>query len=109
MLIVDGINITTDKDGYLKKLSDWSPQVAIELANSENIQLTDQHWEILEVLKKFYQTYEISPSARPLVKAVKNKLGAEKGNSLYLMTLFPDSPPKQAAKIAGLPRPANCF
>jgi tRNA 2-thiouridine synthesizing protein E len=36
-------------------------------------------------------------------------LGEDKGNSLYLYTLFPKGPAKQATKIAGLPKPARCI
>ena len=61
------------------------------------------------LVRDFYQTYDLSPANRPLVKAVKQKLGEEKGNSIYLLTLFPESPAKLASKIAGLPKPANCF
>ncbi|MES2603574.1 MAG: TusE/DsrC/DsvC family sulfur relay protein, partial [Pseudomonadota bacterium] len=32
-----------------------------------------------------------------------------KGNSLYLLSLFPGSPARLAARIAGLPRPVNCM
>jgi tRNA 2-thiouridine synthesizing protein E len=109
MLIVNNQTIETDKEGYLENLNDWNKDVAVELAKTEGIELTEQHWEIIQVLRDFYQTYETSPSARPLAKAVKLALGEEKASSLYLMTLFPESPAKQAAKIAGLPRPANCF
>lgn len=109
MLSVNGQSIETDKEGYLLNLEDWNTDVAIALAKSENIQLTEQHWEIITVLKDFYTNFETSPSARPLAKAVKQALGTDKASSLYLMTLFPESPAKQGAKIAGLPRPANCF
>lgn len=109
MLTVNGQSIETDKEGYLVNLKDWNRDVAQALANSENIQLTPSHWEIIEVLRQFYDTYETSPSARPLAKAVKASLGEDKAGSIYLMSLFPESPAKQGAKIAGLPRPANCF
>ena len=46
---------------------------------------------------------------RPLVKAVAQALGPEKGRSVYLLRLFPDSPAKVAARLAGLPKPANCL
>jgi tRNA 2-thiouridine synthesizing protein E len=46
---------------------------------------------------------------RILVKIVKQKVSLEKGNSIHLLTLFPGSPAKIAAKIAGLPRPTNCL
>ncbi len=109
MLTVKNKTLETDPDGYLKNLNDWSPAAAEAIAEQENISLTKEHWEIINVLKEFYATYETSPSARPLAKAVKKALGEEKSSSIYLMTLFPESPAKQASKIAGLPRPANCF
>ena len=51
----------------------------------------------------------LSPAMRPLAKYIKLHLGAEKANSIYLMQLFPQSPAKYLAKIAGLPRPENCL
>lgn len=98
-----------DEEGYLLNLQDWTPELAHQLAQDVDIALTEAHWEIIYILRDFYQEYEVSPAMRPLVKAVSKKLGAEKGRSIYLMTLFPSSPPKLAAKIAGLPKPANCL
>ncbi len=49
------------------------------------------------------------PSNRLFVKAVKEALGEDKGNSIYLMQLFPGTPAKTACRIAGLPRPTNCL
>ena len=102
-------SISTDKDGFLVNLNDWNADVAKQLAHSENITLTSEHWEILHALRDFYQEYDISPAMRPLCKYLKQTLGAEKSSSIYLLTLFPGSPAKLAAKIAGLPRPENCL
>ena len=98
-----------DEEGYLLNLQDWTPELAHHLAKDVDVTLTDAHWEIIYLLREFYQDFEVSPAMRPLVKAVTKKLGAETGRSIYLMTLFPGSPPKLAAKIAGLPKPANCL
>ena len=91
-----------DEEGYLLNLQDWTPELAHHLAKDVDVKLTDAHWEIIYLLREFYKDFEVSPAMRPLVKA-------EKGRSIYLMTLFPGSPPKLAAKIAGLPKPANCL
>lgn len=98
-----------DEEGYLRNLSDWSPAVAEELAQAEGINLTPEHWELIEVIREFYSNFQLSPAMRPLVKAVKMKLGEDKGKSIYLMKLFPGSPAKLLAKIAGLPKPDNCL
>lgn len=104
-----GGTIPTDKDGYLRNLEDWNEEVALELALAENIQMTESHWEIVYLLRDFYQEFELSPAMRALVKQVSKKLGEDKGRSVYLLQLFPPSPARIATKIAGLPRPANCF
>lgn len=98
-----------DKDGFLQHLDDWSEAVAKELALAEGIELTQAHWEVIYKLREFYKEFDLSPAMRPLLKYLKTHLGAEKASSIYLLTLFPESPAKLAAKIAGLPRPENCL
>lgn len=108
-LVVDDKEIATDKEGYLLSLTDWNHSVAIAIARTENIELTKNHWEIIDLLREFYNEFEISPAMRALVKRAEQKLGAEKGRSIYLLQLFPPSAAKIASKIAGLPRPTNCL
>ncbi|MFW1676389.1 TusE/DsrC/DsvC family sulfur relay protein [Pontibacter sp. JAM-7] len=98
-----------DEEGYLYNLEDWTPFIAEQLAASEGLTLTEAHWELIDLIRDFYHTYEHSPAMRPLVKAVGIKLGADKAKSIYLMQLFPGSPAKRLARIAGLPKPANCL
>ncbi|ABY68878.1 putative sulfite reductase [Actinobacillus pleuropneumoniae serovar 3 str. JL03] len=99
----------TDASGYLTHLEDWSEALAIEIAKKEQIELIDEHWEIIFLVRDFYQEYKTSPAIRMLVKAMAQKFGEEKGNSRYLQRLFPDGPAKQATKIAGLPKPIKCL
>ncbi|MDR9440074.1 MAG: TusE/DsrC/DsvC family sulfur relay protein [Halomonas sp.] len=98
-----------DPEGYLVNMDDWCPEVAEALAQEEGITLTAEHWEILQVLRDFYARYEMAPAMRPLVKAVQRTLGPEKGRSIHLMRLFPGSPAKVAARLAGLPKPTHCL
>lgn len=108
-ILIENRTIALDDEGYLLDLDDWSISVAEHLAVEEGIQMTEAHREIIEVIRNFYQQYDLSPAMRPLVKAVSLALGADKGKSIYLMKLFPESPAKQAAKLAGLPKPTNCL
>ena len=108
-LTVGDRQIALDKDGFLVDLQDWSPGVAEALARHEAIVLSADHWEILEVLRQFYQEFELSPATRPLIKYTALKLGPEKGNSPHLNRLFNGTPAKLAAKLAGLPKPTNCI
>lgn len=99
----------TDKDGYLRNPADWSPAVAEEIAQQSGIALTAAHWQVIELVQAFHRAYDLSPDMRPLVKWVRANLGEEQGSSLHLLKLFPGSPARLAAKIAGLPRPTNCL
>lgn len=98
-----------DKEGFLRRLQDWTPEVARQIARAESLELTESHWEILRLLRDYYQEFDSSPAMRPLVKYCALKLGADKGRSVYLMSLFPGSPAKLGSKIAGLPKPDNCL
>jgi tRNA 2-thiouridine synthesizing protein E len=98
----------TDEEGYLQNLDEWSPEVAEHLAKEEGIQMTENHWEVVNFLREYYQEYQIAPAIRVLTKAVGKRLGPEKGTSGYLYELFPYGPAKQACKIAGLPKPTGC-
>ncbi len=101
--------IETDAQGYLRNQQDWSEELAVVIAASEAIELSTDHWEVVNYVRKFYLEFDKSPSIRPLVKYLAQELGKDKGNSLYLQMLFPEGPAKQASKIAGLPKPARCI
>ena len=103
------MQLELDKDGYLKNLSDWNEEVAVYLASTVDVEMSPAHWEVIHLLRQFHADTGVSPAMRILVKMVKKGLGPDKGNSIYLLTLFPDSPAKLASKIAGLPRPTNCL
>jgi tRNA 2-thiouridine synthesizing protein E len=101
--------IDLDQEGFLKNLTDWNTEIAKEIAVKEGIELSAEHWEIIEVAREFYRTFHLSPSMRALVKRTEQILGAEKGRSIYLLQLFPISSAKTISKIAGLPKPPNCL
>ena len=100
--------MTTTNDN-LTSLPDWSIGTASAAAKSVGIDLGPEHMVILEVARQFFNDYGFSPSMRPLSKNLTVSLGVDKGRSLYLNQLFPGSPAKQIALIAGLPKPKNCL
>jgi TusE/DsrC/DsvC family sulfur relay protein len=105
---VAGKSYETDEEGYLVNLADWNKDVAEYIAKTENVNMSEQHWEVVNFLREYYDEYQIAPAVRVLTKAIGKKLGPEKGNSQYLYDLFPYGPAKQACKIAGLPKPTGC-
>ncbi|MCU9837897.1 MULTISPECIES: TusE/DsrC/DsvC family sulfur relay protein [Ruegeria] len=105
---VNGHTIEHDEEGYITTLSDWSKELADEIAKTENIDMTSEHWEVVNFLREYYDEYQIAPAVRVLIKAIKKSMGPDKGNNKYMYELFPYGPAKQACKIAGLPKPTGC-
>ena len=101
-------NPTVDKEGFLKCLADWNEDVAQLLADQNSIILSEDHWEIIYLVRNFYKNYNIAPANRVLVNLVKIAYGPAKGSSIHLMQLFSGKPAKVLSKIAGLPKPNNC-
>ncbi len=105
---VNGKAFEHDEEGYITDVSSWNEDIAKMIAQAEGIDMTSEHWEVINFLREYYTEYQIAPAVRVLTKAVAKKLGPEKGNNKYLYELFPYGPGKQACKIAGLPKPTGC-
>jgi tRNA 2-thiouridine synthesizing protein E len=105
---LNGKTIEHDEEGYITDIGEWSNDLAEIIAKEEELDMTDEHWAVVNFLREYYDEYQIAPAIRVLVRAVKKKLGEDKGSNKYLYNLFPYGPAKQACKIAGLPKPTGC-
>ncbi len=101
--------LKTTPEGFLLNYLNWTEDWAQNLAQKTNLNLSPDHWEILNFVRAYYLEKNTSPGLRELIKALKPKLGQEKANSLYLFKLFPDGAAKQISQLAGLPKPAKCI
>ena len=109
-VVLAGIELEVDDDGYLKHLQYWSPDIAQAQAQQQQLTLTDAHWEIINAIRDFYSQYQRSPTTRVLLKYLAQQLGTQKSSSIYVMQLFGGgTPAKSIAKLAGLPKPPNCI
>jgi len=106
---VNNEDVAVDEEGYLENLADWNEDIAAYMANEDELELSEEHWDIINFLREYYDEYQIAPAVRVLTKAVGKKLGKSKGNSKYLYSLFPYGPGKQACRFAGLPKPTGCI
>ncbi len=98
-----------DQDGHLVHHTDWTPTVAQWLADQSGLQLTDEHVQILMAMREFYQRFDHAPATRPLIKFLMQRIGSEMTNA-HLMALFNTGlVARTLAKLAGLPKPANCL
>lgn len=95
-----GTTVNVNEEGYFTDPSQWSKEIAIEIAKEEGIELTDQHFAVLEMLRQKNDAGE-ALSIRGI-----NKSGVVDVKTFY--QLFPGAPLKKATKIAGIPKPASC-
>jgi tRNA 2-thiouridine synthesizing protein E len=105
----DGRRIAVDAKGYLCDPRDWSREVAEVMAAADGIELTSDHWTVLEVFREHFARFDVEAPMRVLVRQTRARLGEQKGTSRYLYRLFPDGPGTQACRYAGLPRPVSCI
>lgn len=98
-----GKTLQLDADGNLANRSDWTEDVARELAVQEGIpELNPQHWAVINFMRQVFEKEGDAPSIRRLTK--------ESGvDTKTLYQLFPKGPAKRAARIAGLPKPKGCI
>ncbi|TCS62547.1 TusE/DsrC/DsvC family sulfur relay protein [Varunaivibrio sulfuroxidans] len=97
-------NLEQSENGYLLDTSDWSEDIAGEIAAVEDLApLNARQWDVINFLRdEYFSNNQHQPNERAMVKAMSEKWG-EKFSTKGLYELFPMQPSKQAAKIAGLP------
>jgi tRNA 2-thiouridine synthesizing protein E len=92
-----------DAEGYLIEPQEWTDEVAVVLARQENIELNDDHWDVLRFMRDYYAEHQIAVDVRHVIKHLAQKHGPESRNMVF--ELFPYGYVKQACKIAGMKRP----
>lgn len=95
------LNVSLDGEGYLTDFSQWTRDVALQIAKEEQIEMNDAHWQVIEFLQ------ECSRKAVPLSIRMFKKEGPVSIQEFY--ALFPGGPMKKATRIAGIPKPASCI
>ena len=98
-----GVSVDLNDEGFPVDASQWTPEVARELAHEEGIDnLTDKHWQVLTFCREDAAQQGQPPGLRRI-----SKLSGVNMKDLY--QLFPKGPGKLAARIAGLPKPQGCI
>ncbi len=95
------VTVEVTEEGYLTNQAEWTKAVGEAIAKEEGIELTENHWKVVEFLQKEVKENGSLPTIRRLTKS-----GVVDTKALY--QLFPNGPLKKAAKIAGLEKPASC-
>lgn len=103
------MNVKTDEHGFLIDPEDWDEELATQLAATENIQLSEDHWNIIHTIRELYAKSGIVPELRTILKNLKQSVGADKATRKYVYTLFPYGYGQQACKIAGMRLPRKLW
>ena len=67
-LEVAGRSIATSINGFLLDLSDWSREVSEAMAVADGIELTDDHWLLIDFLHRFFTEFGIAPEMAVLAR-----------------------------------------
>ena len=103
---INNKNIELDVEGYLVNPEDWDRDVALELAISENITLTDDYWTIFDFMRAYYNEHGVIPDVRHTTKQMAIDFDLDKkGAKAKLFTMFPYGYVKQSCKVSGMKRP----
>lgn len=102
LVSLGGIEIEVDEDGFIQDPDAWNEVVAAAIAQTEAVdELSEDHWKVINYLRRYYQQFGIAPMIRKLCKETGFQLK-------YIYELFPSGPAKGACKVAGLPKPTGC-
>lgn len=95
-----GKTVEMTADGYLANMSEWTLDVAKEMASETGIELTDDHIAVLSFLREKQEAGE----TLTIRKVGKSGIVDIKG----LYQLFPGGPLKISSRLAGIPKPTSC-
>lgn len=102
-LMVDGREVLTDPEGYILNMEDWNEGFARALAEQENLELTAEHWDVINFIRKHYDEHQVQPQVRDMIKHFRTAWGPERGTNHHLHDLFPmGGPQKQGNRLAGI-------
>jgi tRNA 2-thiouridine synthesizing protein E len=91
-----------DDDGFLADSQAWNKEIGEAIAHVLEIELTEDHWQVIEFARDEYTENDDAPTLRRITKSLGISTKA-------LYDLFPGGAAKIAAKIAGLPKPTGCI
>ncbi len=83
----------------------WTVDDAIEIAKSDGLTMSDDHWELVAALQEYYKKVE-QPKLRQLKDALDEKFHT-RGGLKYLHQIVPSGPVAEGCKLAGLNVPAG--
>jgi dissimilatory sulfite reductase related protein len=98
--VIAGVTVQVNDEGYMTDPSQWTKEIANEIARGLGITLTEKHFAVLEFLRQKQVAGETLTIRRVGTSGIVDI------KEFY--QLFPGGPLKNASKIAGIPKPLSC-
>ena len=95
--------IEVNRKGYLRHFNDWNEEVALALAEIDQLELLDYHWQIFKLLREYYSEFEAPPPPRIMIRMISDKNNIWGNTNRTLKQTFPLGGYKHACRLAGLP------
>ena len=103
------MNFELDQDGHLVDYTLWNEEVAQQLAERLEIELSPWHFEVLTAVRQFYAQFGHAPSTRPLIKFLMKTVSPEINNAILQEKFNTGLVARHLSRLAGVPKPANCL
>lgn len=103
------MSLELDQDGHLVDYTIWNEDVAQELANTLELELSEWHFQVLNAVRQFYAQFGHSPATRPLIKFLMKTVGPEVDNAMLQDKFKTGLVARHLSRLAGIPKPANCL
>lgn len=104
-LEVNGKHIDLLPGGGLKNLADWNEDVARAIASRSGIELGEDHWAVIHLMRRYYGEFNVSPVRKLLRRALHAEGHEQLVDDAVLDGLFPGDVMVQGSKVAGVPVP----
>lgn len=98
---IAGKQVNVNDEGFMTVYDEWNEDIAKVLAKQIEIDMTDEHWKIVQFLRDDYKVQGETATSRRV-----QTVGGVPIKEQFL--LFPKKPAKKMAYIAGLPKPKGC-
>ncbi len=103
-------NVALDQDGHLCDHTIWTMDIAQQLADTLDVHLKNEHLDILQQVRAFFDKFNHAPATRPLIKWLQQVLPEYDISNQKLQQLFNTGlVARHVNRLAGLPKPPNCL
>jgi tRNA 2-thiouridine synthesizing protein E len=98
---IAGREVQVDDEGFMTEYTEWSEELAAQLAANIGVDMNDTAWKAIRFLREDY----LAQGETPTLRRVTNEAGIA---TKELFTIFPKKPAKKMSYIAGVPKPVGC-